>query len=313
MRALNAMSMNLEDTTGEIAATGAAVEAAGPLALETRFLATLLKMVAYRASTETEIEARHVLGKQQLEEARQAAREAIRDLASHREVQAIGTDYEEACRQAKERCKTLSAKLDREFAKVGKQVDDQFIPGATSRVQSKSRMKPTCKPRSGLGRRQEDCPPAVRGVRAAGGKRRRTRVRSDRDQAQKLLEKWRQRPPVAKEVPATPPVKGSDLAARLQECVSIVATQLAELQQLHTPRWARSKALSLFFLLVAAGAPAATWYLKLGDEIIVGASLAVAVVFGAGTQPDDPQSGFRPPASNELYPPLGARLTKPRG
>jgi energy-coupling factor transporter ATP-binding protein EcfA2 len=290
------MSMNPGDRDGEPAPADVAVETCGPLDLELRFVATLLKLIAYRSSTETEIEARYQLAKKAAE---QEFHDAFRAFEKWLETEqhAIVEDYSEQCRQASTKFKVQTSNLDRELTKLREQVEDQF---QTARRDAKQELDEACwQAEASFDAAKKAAPKQLdefeRQLEAW-----QTRIRADREQAQKLLERWRQEPP---EVAETPPaaVRPAEFSARLQECVDIVSTQLAELSQAQVPRLAISPTMWAGYLLVAFLLAIGGWQLGFG---VVGAGAGVAIALVGGVGMTFILKSMARSLVEDLYPPL---------
>ncbi len=127
------------------------------------------------------------------------------------------------------------------------------------------------------------------------------RIGQDREQAMKLLKRWRQTPPVAKSETASGLATTGDLATRMQQRVDFVAQQLAQLGQLSSPKMAISWVLALFWVLLVLGGAAAATFMDPGPivgGIVLGSGFVLGIL-GRLMLRSTARSGIR-----ELYPPL---------
>ncbi len=290
------MSMNPGDRDGEPAPPEVAVEAAGPLELELRFVATLLKLIAYRSSNETEIEARYQMATKTAEQEFHDAFRAF-EIWLQTEQHAIVVDYAEQCRQASTKFKVQTTNLDRELTKLREQVEDQF---QTARREAKQELEESSwQAEASFDAAKKAAPKQLeefeRQLEAW-----QTRIRTDREQAQKLLEKWRQTPPDVAET-APPAVRPAEFSARLQECVDVVSTQLTELNQAQVPRLAISPTMWAGYLLVAVLLAIGGWELGFG---VVGAGAGALIALVGSVGMTFILKSMARALVEELYPPL---------
>ncbi len=251
------------------------IDRSTPLELERRFLASLTKLITNRATSEKEIVAREQANLTMAAEAHVKAQANFQSWLASEEVN-IGQQAEEQTQKAHARFETQVAQLDAEMERLRDKVHVEF--DAARQAAQEEEEEAGLQAEAVFDSQKKIAPRQLQEFEQQL-EAWQTRVRTDRDEAKKLLESWRQPivEPPRTETEARAAVKPAELSKRLQECVDVVGTQLAELQGLHAPKMARSPIMIVMYLVATAATPAVLWWIDQGP-IIAGAGAGIVLI-----------------------------------
>ncbi len=296
---LEADSLNLETDDSSSPLAEVAEAATGPRTHEIQFLADLGQLAAERVAAESQLETDFQTHNQQ---AAQAAEQARLDFEAWLETEARETANECANvrRAAEERYERDTAANDRGYGNLKQKLSAELEPARQEAARALAATR-------GEADKQFDSRKHLAPRKLEEFQKQldawKVRITSDRDQAIKLLKRWRQPPPTMAPDAVSGLATTGDLSTRMQQRVEFVSQQLAHLGHLSSPKMAISWLLALFWVvLVLAGAGAAVVLVEEQGPIAGAVVLVVGLLLGVAGRfliKSSARSGVR-----ELYPPL---------
>ena len=243
---------------------------------EHQLLRGLEKLSAQRAKSETEIITRRKTARGESDKKRDDATTALRAWLQTAE-QDIARRFTEQTQQAASRFAQEIAALERSFVEFQFKLDAQFEP---LRQQAQQALEAGYKQAESQFDARKKLAPSQLADFEQQLEAWRVRIREDREEAQKLLTKWRMTSFGAGLVKPFEETEASgDLAAQLQERLNIVGQSIAELKKLHSPSLSKSWLLKLSYPVISAILAGLAWQFEM-EPIVIGAAGIIPLVVG---------------------------------